>query len=71
MITGRFEITIDEVDELVEAIAVRTAGRIAAMFGHDPDADSEDRDARPDLPITGGQHTSWPVGQRNGPDATP
>jgi hypothetical protein len=38
VIAGRFEITIDEVDELVEAIAMRTAGRLAAMFGHDPDA---------------------------------
>ena len=39
MIAGRFEITMDEVDELVEAVAQRTAARIAGLFGVDPGAD--------------------------------
>jgi hypothetical protein len=51
MIAGRFEITIDEVDELVEAIAMRTASRLAAILGHDPDAPL--RSAEPPRPRTG------------------
>jgi hypothetical protein len=38
VITGKFEILIDEVDELVEAISMRTAARVAALLGIDPDA---------------------------------
>ncbi|HEY3009535.1 MAG TPA: hypothetical protein VGJ63_15935 [Micromonosporaceae bacterium] len=53
MIAGRFEITIDEVDELVEAIAMRTAGDVRPRPGRggtptyspptDPDAPDEPR----------------------------
>jgi hypothetical protein len=46
MIAGRFEITFDELDELVEAIAMRTADRIAALLGHDPPDASADESVR-------------------------
>jgi hypothetical protein len=62
VIAGRFEVTLDELDEFVEAVAMRTAARIAALLGHDPDGP---RGAKPDLPITGGEHEGWPLGQRN------
>jgi hypothetical protein len=67
MIAGRFEVTLDEVDEFVEAVAMRTAARIAALLGHDPDG-PRGANLHHSLPITGGEHEGWPLGQRNHPD---
>jgi hypothetical protein len=47
--------------------------QIMAAYPADvPSRDDEDvRDAKPDMPITGGEHDGFPLGKRNGPDETP
>jgi hypothetical protein len=80
-LSGSFtvEVSLDRLaDELADRVAERVAKRIAELLGlsglfdhTEPAADEALRGAEPDLPLTGGAHTSWPVGHHEAAEEPP